>query len=71
MKRYENNKCFCPFVSNPSLDCYCFNLTSVTINQALYYCRDNFKRCEVYMNNSREQLPVAKQREMKKGIEAS
>ncbi len=41
----------CPFIKKPFNDCYCFNLTSRTINPAIHYCSNNFDKCEIYNNN--------------------
>jgi hypothetical protein len=50
MNRTANNKA-CPFVKNPFPDCYCFNMTSKTIDTAIIYCGSKFKECEIYKNN--------------------
>ena len=38
----------CPVLENPEPDCYCKNLTSVTIPMAVQYCVRNFKQCPIY-----------------------
>jgi hypothetical protein len=38
----------CPVLENPELDCYCLNLTSLGIQQAVHYCLDNFLECPIY-----------------------
>lgn len=38
----------CPHIQNPNGDCYCFKMTSQKIRQALHYCQNNFKECEIY-----------------------
>lgn len=38
----------CPHIQNPHGDCYCFKMTSQKIRQALYYCQNNYKKCEIY-----------------------
>ncbi len=43
----DNNE-YCPFISNPCDECYCFRLTSSNINSLLYYCGKNFKQCDIY-----------------------
>jgi len=53
-----NNKCkeFCPFISKPQNDCYCMKLQSEYTEKIIYYCQENYKKCEVYikMNKSRK-----------------
>ncbi|MBW2606668.1 MAG: hypothetical protein JRD05_03420 [Deltaproteobacteria bacterium] len=39
---------FCSHIKEPYEDCYCFKMTSQKIRQALYYCQNNFKECEIY-----------------------
>ena len=51
MNHSVNNKA-CPFVKNPFPACYCFNMTSKTIDTAIIYCGSRFKECEIYKNNS-------------------
>jgi len=50
MKNKENNSP-CPFVKNPFPDCYCFDMTSKTIDPAIAYCGDKFNECQIYKNN--------------------
>jgi len=38
----------CPYVSNPTSDCYCMKEGSQDINNAVKYCSDNFERCSIY-----------------------
>ena len=38
----------CPVLENPDPNCYCWNLTSLTITQAVYYCLHNFRECPIY-----------------------
>ena len=38
----------CPHVKNPFNDCYCFDLTSRTINPAINYCSGNYLACKRY-----------------------
>ncbi len=41
-------KRICPYVQDPSRDCYCFRLGSQDIEKAVYYCNENFKICDMY-----------------------
>ena len=43
---------FCSHIKEPYEDCYCFKMTSQKIRQALYYCQNNFKECEIYKSLS-------------------
>ena len=43
---------FCSNIKEPYEDCYCFKMTSQKIMQALYYCQNNFKECEIYKSLS-------------------
>lgn len=35
----------CPYVKNPFRECYCFDLSSKTIDSAITYCGNNFRSC--------------------------
>jgi hypothetical protein len=41
-------KKICPFVQDPSGDCYCFKLGSQDIEKAVHYCNKNFETCDIY-----------------------
>ena len=41
-------KKMCPYVSNPSSDCYCVKEGSQDINNAVQYCSNNFEKCAIY-----------------------
>ena len=38
----------CPFVSNPFEECFIANINSQSIDEAIYYCGNNFEECERY-----------------------
>ena len=38
----------CPFIHNPHEDCYCVDMNSRKVRGAIYYCQENFKKCEIY-----------------------
>lgn len=38
----------CPVLENPEPECYCLDLTSLSILQAVYYCLGNFWECPIY-----------------------
>ena len=43
----------CPRIANPpSKDCYCVKLTSQCIEMTIYYCGNNFHKCEIYKSLS-------------------
>jgi len=46
--RGDRGKKFCPLLSKPRPDCYCFNLDSQNIARALNYCQDNYLLCDIY-----------------------
>jgi len=48
----------CPYVNNPSNDCYCLKEGSQDINNAVKYCSNNFERCSIYRarNSGFEQI---------------
>lgn len=50
--QWNNHKC--PLVRNPLVECYCFNLTSKTINSAIEYCGYNYQKCEIFKRLQRE-----------------
>ena len=38
----------CPVLENPEPDCYCLNLTSLTVPMAVQYCLKDFRNCPIY-----------------------
>lgn len=38
----------CPVLDNPEPDCYCLNLTSLTIPKAIQFCLRDFRDCPIY-----------------------
>ncbi|MBL7048493.1 MAG: hypothetical protein ISR96_03055 [Nitrospira sp.] len=44
----NNTKRNCPHVKQPLTSCYCFNLSSINISPAIYYCGNNFESCQIY-----------------------
>ena len=55
MNTIEKNG-FCPLVGKPEAECYCMNITSLTIRQLLYYCKSNYERCDIYLNKELNHL---------------
>jgi len=43
-----NGRGKCPLLDNPEPDCYCLNLTSLSIWKAVQYCLGDFRQCPVY-----------------------
>ena len=41
----------CPFTRLPWEECYCFELTSNKVKEAVYYCAKHFKECDIYQKN--------------------
>lgn len=48
---------FCPVLSNPEPDCYCFNLDSQKIAFALKYCQGNYLACDIYQRVKNRSYP--------------
>ena len=48
MKDADILKKFCPFTKEPYEECYCNNLSSQTIENILYYCGNNFEKCNLF-----------------------
>jgi hypothetical protein len=44
----EKNITYCPFVNNPHDDCYCTKLRGEYIEKIIYYCKENYKKCNIY-----------------------
>ena len=44
----KQKKDVCPFVADPHEECYCFDLQSINVKQAIFYCQQNHERCEIY-----------------------
>jgi len=38
----------CPVLDNPEPDCYCMNMTSLTIPKAVQFCLRDFRQCPIY-----------------------
>lgn len=45
---WDGGKETCPVLDNPEPDCYCLNLTSLTIPKAVQFCLRDFRQCPVY-----------------------
>jgi len=41
----------CPWVDDPMVDCYCWDLKSDRLKQAIYYCAKNFTECVIYQRS--------------------
>jgi hypothetical protein len=55
----------CPVLDNPEPDCYCLNMTSLTIPKAVQFCLRDFRQCPIYKrymgmpeNGTEEMCPV-------------
>ncbi len=40
----------CPVLDNLEPDCYCLNMTSLSIPKAIQFCLRNFRQCPIYKN---------------------
>lgn len=38
----------CPLVQDPLDECYCLNVSSLTAEETIYYCGENFEECAIY-----------------------
>ena len=48
----------CPLVKRPLRDCYCVNLTSDKIRNAVTFCGENYQSCAIYRANRDEEPPA-------------
>lgn len=42
----------CPYISNPFSDCYCVNITSDKIPNAVMLCGGSYAICKVFLRNN-------------------
>lgn len=49
----------CPFVDEPRVDCYCFNMNSQNIPKAVKYCGCDFIKCEIYQSIMSKSIQLA------------
>jgi hypothetical protein len=42
----------CPFVENPSEECYVARMDSGAVEKALRFCRGIFEKCEIYVRRT-------------------
>ena len=47
----------CPFLLDPSEDCFVTDMTSLEVEKAIHYCGGNFEKCAIYQE--RFALPQA------------
>lgn len=45
-----DTKEICPFINSPSKDCYCYEINSGKVQDALRYCNAFYKLCPVYQS---------------------
>ena len=45
----KENKNICPFVNNPFNGCYCVDMNSGNVIQAVELCNNNFTKCKHYL----------------------
>lgn len=38
----------CPFIHSFSPGCYCTDMKSVRVEEAIYYCGGNYRKCNIY-----------------------
>lgn len=39
----------CPLVIEPDRECYCVNQGSSSLQPALFYCREHYEECTIYI----------------------
>jgi len=44
----EKNGKFCPLIKECLEECYCTNMSSKTIEAAIYFCGSNYTKCNIY-----------------------
>lgn len=47
----------CPFVRKPFSNCHCFNMTSRNIDSAIHYCVNQYKACEIFRFECKNDMP--------------
>jgi len=50
----RQDKKICPFLGDPSDECHVADLHSQNIEKAMYFCWNNFERCEIYGQRMRQ-----------------
>ena len=45
---YDNESKMCPLLDDPQPNCYCIDMTSMTIPYAVKYCLRDFRKCDIY-----------------------
>ena len=46
----------CPVLDDPQPNCYCMDMTSMTIPYAVKYCLRDFRACKIYQSVSKKDL---------------
>ena len=44
-----SNRGPCPLVIEPDRECYCVNQGSSSLQPALFYCREHYEECTIYI----------------------
>lgn len=39
---------YCPFINTLSPGCYCTEMKSTRVEEAIYYCGENYQKCRIY-----------------------
>jgi hypothetical protein len=50
----------CPVLMDPDPDCYCFDLSSMKIPNAVKYCLHDFRGCDIYQRIVKEGSWISK-----------
>ncbi len=68
-------KARCPFVDNPSEECYVARMDSGAVEKAIRFCRGIYEKCEIYVRRTsqkeavREDMNSTQKKHAKKGLQ--
>lgn len=48
----------CPFVENPSEECYVARMDSGAVEKAIRFCRGIYEKCEIYLRRTNKKEPL-------------
>ena len=55
----------CPFVENPSEECYVARMDSGAVEKALRFCRGIYEKCEIYVRRTSHEEAVREEMKSK------
>jgi hypothetical protein len=65
----------CPFVENPSEECYVARMDSGAVEKAIRFCRGIFEKCEIYVRRTshkeavREEMKSTQKKPANQGLQ--